>query len=491
MPKSIEAIMAPKSVAVIGATNRIGSVGLAVFRNILDSGYQGVIYPVNPKARSIQGVKAYAHISEVPDEIDLAVIIVPAHVVPSTLEEAADKGVRGAVIITAGFKEVGGEGVELENKVKEVASRRGIRVVGPNCLGIINTNSKVSMNASFARINPKPGNIAFVSQSGALCTAALDVAAGRGIGFSRFISFGNKADVSEVDYLRYLKDDPDTQVILLYLEDISNGREFIEVCREITWEAKKPILAIKSGSSPEGAAAAASHTGSMAGSDSAYDAIFMQSGVQRRGIHQRAFQLRHRLLLPAGPGRRPHRHRDQRRRPRHHGHRRGRAPRPAAGPVPPRRPRNCSRSACPSTANIKNPVDVIGDAKHDRYEYALRWVMQDPNVDGAIVILTPPSHDRHSAHRPDRPQGRGQLPEADPFLLHGPGGRFRGREIPRIQRRAQLHLPAGRCKGHGIHGEVRQPAGPGEPPGQAHGPPTAKPPPRSSPKSWATTSARF
>ena len=388
MPKSIEAIMAPKSVAVVGATNRIGSVGLAVFRNILDSGYQGVIYPVNPKARSIQGVKAYPSISEVPDEIELAVIIVPSHVVPDTLEEAADKGVKGAVIITAGFKEIGGEGVELENRVKEVANRRGIRVVGPNCLGIINTNPKVSMNASFARINPKRGNIAFVSQSGALCTAALDVAAGRGIGFSRFISFGNKADVSEVDYLRYLKDDPDTQVILLYLEDISNGREFIEVCREITWEAKKPILAIKSGSSAEGAAAAASHTGSMAGSDSAYDAIFMQSGVQRVESINELFNYALAFSYQPAPA----------------GDRIAIVTN-AGGPGImatdavvrhglklakfTEETEELLKECLPSTANIKNPVDVIGDAKHDRYEYALRWVMQDPNVDGAIVILTP------------------------------------------------------------------------------------------------------
>ncbi|MGD9124652.1 MAG: CoA-binding protein, partial [Desulfarculaceae bacterium] len=191
MNKNIESIMAPASTAVVGATNRRGSVGLAVFRNILDAGYQGVLYPVNPKARSIQGVKAYPSLAEVPDDIDQAVIIVPAEAVPPTLEQAAAKGVKGCVIITAGFKEVGGRGVELENKVQQISAEHGLRIVGPNCLGIINTNPAVSLNASFARITPRLGNIAFVSQSGALCTAALDVAAGRNIGFSKFISFGN------------------------------------------------------------------------------------------------------------------------------------------------------------------------------------------------------------------------------------------------------------------------------------------------------------
>ena len=388
MPKNIQAIMAPTSVAVVGATNRPGSVGLAVFRNILDSGYQGVLYPVNPKARSIQGVKAYPSLADIPDPIDMAVLIVPAHTVPNVMEEAAAKGIPGIIIITAGFKEIGGEGVELEKKVIELSKKHNIRVVGPNCLGVINTNSEVSLNASFARIHPQPGNIAFVSQSGALCTAALDEAAGRNIGFSKFISFGNKADVSEVDFLRYLKDDPDTQVILLYLEDIINGPEFIEVCREITWEAKKPIIAIKSGSSPEGAQAAASHTGSMAGSDSAYDAIFMQSGVQRvESINELfdyaiAFSTQptpkgNRVAIITNAG----------------------GPGIMATDAVVRYGLKLAKlsdqtkeklSQClPPTANINNPVDVIGDATYERYEASIRTVLEDEGVDGAIVILTP------------------------------------------------------------------------------------------------------
>jgi len=224
MVKDIESIMNPKSIAVVGATNRPGSMGLSVFCNLRNAGYQGILYPVNPGAKSVQSVKAYPGLMEIHDEIDLAVIIVPAELVPSIIEEAAQKKVRGLIVITAGFKEVGGRGMELQSRLKELVKEHGLRLVGPNCLGVINTNDGVRMNASFARKMPKKGNIAFISQSGALCTAVLDFAEGRNIGFSKFISFGNKADVNETDFLRYLKEDPDTDVILMYLEDITNGR---------------------------------------------------------------------------------------------------------------------------------------------------------------------------------------------------------------------------------------------------------------------------
>ena len=243
MTKNIEAIMSPKSIAVVGATNRPGSVGRAVFRNILEAGFQGILYPVNPKAKSVHSVKAYAKLTDIPDEVDLAVIIVPAKYVNEVMEQAGAKKVKGAIVITAGFKEGGGEGVELEKQLIETAQKYNIRMVGPNCLGISNTNPQVQMNASFAAKVPRTGNIAFISQSGALCTAVLDYADGRDVGFSKFISFGNKADVNEIDLLRYLKDDPDTDVILMYLENITNGREFLETARELTWETRKPMLA--------------------------------------------------------------------------------------------------------------------------------------------------------------------------------------------------------------------------------------------------------
>jgi acetyl coenzyme A synthetase (ADP forming)-like protein len=388
MAKNIESIMSPRSIAVVGATNRPGSVGLAVFRNILDAGFEGVLYPVNLKAKSIQSVKAYPKLMDIPDEVDLAVIIVPAEIVCSVMEETGQKGVKGAIVISAGFREMGGRGVELEKSLVEIVRKYNIRLVGPNCLGVINNNEKVRMNASFATKTPKAGNLAFISQSGALCTAVLDYAEGRNIGFSKFVSFGNKADVNETDLLRYLKDDPDTEVILMYLEDITNGREFLETAREITWEAHKPMLAIKSGRSPEGARAAASHTGALVGSDDAYDAIFYQSGILRvEGVAElfnRAIAFAkqpipkgNRIAIITNAG----------------------GPGIMATDAVVRHKLKIAtlseetkqklKQELPPTANIENPVDVIGDATHQRYEAAIRYVLMDENVDGAIVILAP------------------------------------------------------------------------------------------------------
>jgi len=388
MAKNIESIMKPMSIAVVGATNRPGSVGLAVFRNILSAGFEGVLYPVNLKAKSVQSVKAYPALMDIPDEVDLAVIIVPAESVCSLMEEAGQKRVKGAIVISAGFGEVGGRGIELENCLKEVVRKYDIRLVGPNCLGVINNNEKVRMNASFATKMPKAGNIAFISQSGALCTAVLDYAEGRNVGFSKFISIGNKADVNETDLLRYLKDDPDTDVILMYLEDITNGRAFLETAREITWQAQKPILAVKSGRSAEGARAAASHTGSLAGSDNAYDAIFYQSGILRvEGVAELfnralAFSKQpvpkgNRIAIitnAGGPGIMATdaaiRHNLK------------------IASLSKETEKNL-KQVLPPTASIQNPVDVIGDATHKRYEAAIRHTLMDENVDGAIVILTP------------------------------------------------------------------------------------------------------
>ncbi|MFC1585547.1 acetate--CoA ligase alpha subunit [Fibrobacterota bacterium] len=389
MPEKIQAIINPKSVAVIGATNRPGSVGLAVISNILKAGFKGVVYPVNPKAKSVQSIRAYPTLTDVPDEIDLIVVIVPAKAVACVIEEAGKKGVKGAVVITAGFKEGGSEeGIAMEKAVKAVADKYGIRLVGPNCLGVINTNRNIQLNASFSTKMPKAGNIAFISQSGALCTAVLDYAEGRNIGFSKFISFGNKADVSETDLLSYLKDDPDTDVVLMYLEDISNGREFLETAREIIWDAGKPMLAIKSGRSKEGARAAASHTGSLAGSDNAYDAIFHQSGILRvEGVNELfnyavALSLQpiprdNRIAIVTNAG----------------------GPGIMATDAAIRHNLKIAeisddtkqklRETLPPTAAVNNPVDVIGDATHERYEAAVRYILADENVDAAIVILSP------------------------------------------------------------------------------------------------------
>ena len=388
MSNHIQKIMHPESIAVIGASNREGSVGHAVFRNIIDGGYQGVLYPVNLTKKSIQSIKAYPKLSDIPDPVDLIVVVVPAKAVADVLKEAGRKGVSGAIVITAGFKEIGGEGVELENEIKKVAQENDISVIGPNCLGIINNSEDTRMNASFATKMPKPGNIAFISQSGALCTSVLDYAEGRNIGFSKFISFGNKADVSEIDLLNYLKDDPETDVILMYLEDITDGRKFLEAARVIAWENKKPMIALKSGRSAAGARAAASHTGSMAGSDTAYDAIFRQSGIHRVetieelldnaiALAQQPLPKSNRVAIITNAG----------------------GPGIMATDSAIRHDLEIAelsestkkklRKNLPHTASINNPVDVIGDATHKRYEAAIRTVLLDENVDSAIVILTP------------------------------------------------------------------------------------------------------
>jgi acetyltransferase len=384
----IEYILSPKSIAIVGASNRPGSLGLAIFRNLLEAAYQGILYPVNPKAKSIQGVKAYPNLVDIPDEVDMAVLIVPSEQVESVIELAARKGIKGVIVITAGFKEIGGHGVELEKKVQAMAKAHGIRMLGPNCLGVINTNKDVRMNATFSRLMPKPGNIALVSQSGAMCVAILDFAEGRNMGFSKFVSIGNKADVNEVDLLRYLRDDPDTKVIIMYLEDITDGHAFIEAARDITLVAGKPILALKAGRSPEGARAAASHTGSMAGSDTAYDAIFMQGGIQRvEGVSELfnfalAFSTQplpkgSRIAIVTNSG--------------------GPGIMATDALIRPgitmaqlsEETKKKLREKLPPTASVNNPVDVIGDADAKRYEAAIRYTLEDENVDGAIVILAP------------------------------------------------------------------------------------------------------
>ena len=388
----LESIFRPNSVAVIGASNRVGTVGHDLFRNILLSGYSGTLYPVNPKAASIAGVHAYTSVGEIPDNIDLALIMVPATAVAQVLEECGQKGARGAVIVTAGFKEVGAEGAALERRAVEIAREHGISLVGPNCLGVINTDIDIMLNASFARCMPKHGNIAFLSQSGALCAGILDYARGRNIGFSKFISVGNKADVTEIDLLRYLAKDDSTDVILMYLETLVDGRALIELAREITGELahRKPILAIKSGRTTQGAAAARSHTGALAGSDAVYDAIFAQAGILRVDTVEELFDFAvgfSRQPLPKGN--------------------RFAIVTNAGGPgimatdaairhgleLAKLRPETLEslKAKLPPTANFSNPVDVIGDATCDRYTTALEAVLGDPNVDGLVVLLTPQS----------------------------------------------------------------------------------------------------
>ncbi|MEO0083221.1 MAG: acetate--CoA ligase alpha subunit [candidate division WOR-3 bacterium] len=388
MNPNLKFIFWPRSIAVIGASTRPGSVGQATFANILMNGYTGVVYPVNPNVRSVLGVKAYPSVLHIPDEVDLAIIITPAPTVPEVVEECGQKQVKGAIIITAGFKEIGESGAKLERRVKEIAAKHNISLIGPNCFGLINFDHRVRLNATFGKALPPAGNIAFISQSGAVGVTALEYAEAEGIGLSKFISIGNKTDINENDLLEYLKDDEQTSVIILYLEDLVKPKQFLDIAYEVTANIKKPILAIKSGRTTEGAKAASSHTGALAGSDEAYNAFLHQCGIIRVDTVSELFDY-----AKAFSGQ----------------------------PIP--KSRNVAiitnaggmgimatdsvirnklklsqfseatkqklRDFLPASASINNPLDVIGDSDEKRYSQALKILLEDENVDGVITIWTP------------------------------------------------------------------------------------------------------
>ncbi|MDR1483368.1 MAG: acetate--CoA ligase family protein [Planctomycetaceae bacterium] len=386
----LDAIFKPRSVAVVGASTKAGTAGNDVVLNLVKDKFTGKIYPVNPKADEIHGAKVYKTIGDIPDEVDLAVLLVPAKVVNSVVTECKDKGVKGLVIISAGFKEIGGEGVEREKQLVKLVQDAGIPLIGPNCLGVINSNPDYNLNATFAPIMSLHGSLGFISQSGALCTSVLDYARARRIGFSKFISFGNKADLRETDLLEYMGNDPETQVIAMYIEDIGNAKNFIDIASKIFWEKGKPILCLKSGRSAEGAKAASSHTGSLAGSDAVYEAILKQSGVQRVDTISDLFDyaaLYTSQPLPKG--------------------KRLAIVTNAGGPgimttdaainaglklaELSQQTHDALVPVLPEAASLHNPVDVLGDAHSDRYKAALEAVLSDPNVDMGVVVLTPQS----------------------------------------------------------------------------------------------------
>ena len=266
----------PTSIAIIGASATPGKVGTNVLKNVIDSGYSGKIYPINPTITKINGIKVYKSILDVPEEtIDVAIFVIPAKYVISTAEECGKKNVKGLVIISAGFKEIGGEGIKREEQLKNIAKKYKMRIIGPNCLGFINVN----YNGSFAAETPKKGNIAMISQSGAMLTGMMDFSMEQSYGFSCNISLGNKADLDEVDFMEYLAEDENTKVILCYLESIEDGEKFLKVVPKAA--RKKPIIILKAGVSAAGARAASSHTGALAGSDIAYQLAFNKCGVLR------------------------------------------------------------------------------------------------------------------------------------------------------------------------------------------------------------------
>jgi len=386
----LDQVFYPKSVAVVGTTSVVGTVPYDIFANIVRDKFQGPVYPVSPGTRVIDCFKTYKYVKDISDPVDLAVVVFPSSVCHLALEQCGEIGVKAALIISAGFREVGEEGLKREQRLKAIADRYGMSFIGPNCLGVINTDPAVRLDASFARKMPIEGRIAFLSQSGALCTAVLDFAQARQIGFSKFVSFGNKADVSEIDLLYYLKDDPKTAVIVMYLEEVRDGPALMAAAQEVIRGSGKPILLIKSGRTRSGAAAAASHTGSLAGSDEVCDAALRQAGIIRCHSIQEMFDTAIAMVyqpLPKGN--------------------RVAIVTNAGGPgvlatdaaiddglVLAKFSDETTakfKRFLPATANIKNPVDVIGDARADRYQVALGAAMADPGVDGAMVIVTPQS----------------------------------------------------------------------------------------------------
>lgn len=383
----IDSMLNPKSVAVVGASAKKGTVGNDVLLNLIRD-FKGEIYPVNPKGGEIEGKQAYPTLADIPGEVDLVCVLVNAKFVESVVDQAIEKKVQAIVIISAGFKETGKEGAEIEKRMAQKAQAAGIPVVGPNCLGVINPD--VGLNASFASKICMPGSLAFVSQSGALCTSVLDFAEERNMGFSKFVSIGNKSDVDETQLLEYLADDPKTKVIALYLESIEDGKGFMDVATRIFWEKGKVVLCLKSGRSSEGAKAASSHTGSLAGSDAVYDALFTQSGVQRIDTIAELFDCAslyttqpepkgNRLAIitnAGGPGIMAT----------------DAAIRSGLKIASLTEETNAKLvEVMPAAGSIHNPVDVLGDAHSDRYQIATEITMADPNVDMGLIVLTPQS----------------------------------------------------------------------------------------------------
>lgn len=380
----LTSLFEPQAVAVIGASNKAGKLGHTVIRNLIECGYPGRIYPVNPGAQTVLGYPAYPSIEAVPGPVDLAVIVIPAPGVVEVARRCGEKGVRYLVVITAGFKEIGSEGSKRERDLAAVCQRYGMGLVGPNCLGIIDTHTP--LNVTFAPRMPRRGNIAFFSQSGALGAAILDWSVAVDLGFSRFVSLGNKAGLDEVDFIAAAATDPKTEVILCYLENISDGARFVHTAREVTRE--KPIIVIKSGVSQAGARAASSHTGALAGSDVAYETAFRQCGVFRAESMEELFDLALAFAgqpLPRG--------------------KRVAVVTNAGGPGIlasdaielnglemarfARETTEGLRASLPPEASIYNPVDVLGDAMPERYAVALEYVARDANVDSILVLLTP------------------------------------------------------------------------------------------------------
>jgi 4-hydroxybutyrate---CoA ligase (ADP-forming) len=386
LAESQNIFLSPRSIAVIGASEKPG-VGKAIFSNIVN-GYKGKIYPITPSNDFISGLKAYKSVLEVPDQIDLAVVATPNKIVPKVMEEVGKKKIKGAIVVSAGFKEVDKNGAQLEEEIGIIGKNYGVRIIGPNCLGIMSLSHRNMMNATFLKITPQYGNIALVSQSGAICAATVEDAIAQNIGFSKVISMGNKVDMDENDILELLAYDKETRVIVMYLEDIHDGRRFMQITKKVTREMKKPVIILKSGRTPEGAKAAMSHTGALMGSDETFDALFMQCGIVRVDTMQELFELATVFSKQPVPKSNS-----------------GIAIVSNAGG-----PAIISTDACskyglkmadlsgsrdtinkiiPPHGSSRNPVDIVGDADSGRFEKVILEVLSNNNVGSVVTMCTP------------------------------------------------------------------------------------------------------
>ena len=430
---NLDFLFYPQSVAVIGASNKEGKIGNAIMKNLINFGFKGKIYPVNVKEEKILGIKAYKSVLEIPDNVDVAVISIPGKFVPQILEECGQKGVKGVVVISAGFKEAGN--VELEEKLLEVARKWNIRIVGPNCLGVTNIENgfDCTFNPPERQARPEFGGIAFMSQSGAFGAAILVWAARHEVGMSKFISLGNMTDLDESDFMEYLKDDKATKVITAYLEGVKDGRKFLEAARNAT--KKKPVVILKSGRTEAGAKAAASHTGSLAGSYTIYQAAFEQTGVLEARSMRQLFNYAKALTMQ----------------------------KPAKGDrvaivtngggagvmmsdgvlevglkmadlseeTKEKFAKAIVEGKLPAHMSYKNPIDIIGDAPSSRYEVAMRYALEDENVDvlAVIALFQSPALDDGIVEAVGRMQEYGK-----PVVFIAPGGAYPEKMARRIEK---------------------------------------------------------
>ena len=387
VPRYLDSLLKPRSIAVVGASRRPDTIGYQILDNLLRNGFAGPVYPVNPNARVVHSMSTWPSLRALPEAPELAVIVVPKERVIAVVEECGEVGVRGVVVISAGFREVGGEGTARERELLAVVRGAGMRLVGPNCMGVLNTAPDVRMNATFAPTTPPRGEIAFMSQSGAMGVTILDYAYEYGIGISQFVSMGNKTDVSGNDLLEYWRDDPDVAVILMYLESFGNPHHFPQIARATT--RRKPVIAVKAGRSRAGARAVSSHTGALVELDRATGALFRQCGVIRVDTVEELFEAAMAFAnapLPKGP--------------------RVAIVTNAGGPGViiadacdarglevvqlGEGTRAALRERLPEEASVENPVDMIASARADDYRVALELVLLDPNVDGVIAAFVPP-----------------------------------------------------------------------------------------------------